>query len=134
MYELPRRSSHSIDDRAKVIRANLPSFTTEEVLLTSSCLILSLLKPTAPLNSNATPYPVPDTQRLDNVPRVEQGLSLNPGLDVLAESLESFHVSLLGGPLDTQTLSVVGLGDLCHVSTSASLRSVCCSEGHTMWK
>lgn len=37
---------------------------------------------------------------------------LDPGLDVLAECLELLHVTLLGGPVNSQALSLVGLRDL----------------------
>lgn len=59
------------------------------------------------------------------MPRVEQRPSLDPGLDILAESLEVVHVGLLGGPLDAQTLSIVRLRDLCHISKSRSFGVVC---------
>jgi len=37
---------------------------------------------------------------------------LHFGLDILAKSLELFHVSVCGRPADAKALALVGLGDL----------------------
>jgi hypothetical protein len=47
---------------------------------------------------------------------VMEGNPLHLGLDVLEQSLELVHVGLLLGPLDAETLGLVGLGDLGEVS------------------